>query len=120
MTVEGTRERLRTGLREAMRARDTTAVAALRSALAAIDNAEAITVADPRALAADGEYVAGAALGVGATEATRRSLTEADVVRLLQAEAGERRAAARDYLAARQPGAAERLEAEAAVLERYL
>lgn len=114
------RTRLRTGLREAMRARDAATVAVLRSVLGTIDNAEAVTVTDRPKASAHGEYVANAAIGVGATEAERRELGEADVVAILRHEVDERRRAAQEYVAAGQPAAAESLEAEAAVLAGYL
>src|SRR5918996_2373390 len=61
------RERLRAALPEAMKARDAVAVAALRSALAAIDNAEAVAAA-PAPPGAGSADVAGAAVGVRAAE----------------------------------------------------
>ncbi|QGV82473.1 hypothetical protein [Streptomyces ficellus] len=102
-----------------MRARDRTAVSALRSTLAALDNAEAVPVDEsaPRATA-----IEGLPAGAGATEAARRELTESGVVDLVRAEAAERLdVAAR--LTAPAPAHAERaarLRAEAAVLLRFL
>src|SRR5262249_57611548 len=88
------RQRLREALRAAMKARDRLAVAALRSTLAAIDNAEAVD----RAVSADDRLaIEQTPVGVGAAEARRRVLTETDVERIVRAEVAERTAAARDY-----------------------
>ncbi|HJU00900.1 MAG TPA: hypothetical protein VJ966_06795 [Actinomycetes bacterium] len=108
--AEDIRSRMRRGLVAAMKARDQQAVAALRTTLAAIDNAEAIEndevvydeeideyVADPRsALDAVEAHpaVAGSVLGVGAAEANRRILTPAEVAEVVHAEVTEREAAA--------------------------
>ena len=79
--------RLRAGLTAAMRARDRTAVRALRTALAAVANAEAQPVADPApaSLLADGP-IAGAVAGLGAAEVARRELSEDDVRQIVRAE----------------------------------
>jgi len=116
------RERLRQALRAAMKARDTVAVSALRSVLAAIANAEAVP---PPAVPPDGsapavtgnQYVAGSTAGVAATEAGRRELTGGEVAGIVRAEAAERRAAARQYHAAGQAEQAGRLLREAQVIE---
>lgn len=83
------REQLRTGLRAAMEARETDAVTALRTTIAAIDDAQA-TPADGDA---DG--------------------------RILQAQIDERTEAASDYDTLGQPLAAEQLRREADVLRLY-
>lgn len=114
------RTRLRAGLRDAMRERDRAAVSALRSALAALDNAEAVPVADHSVVSAGGEHVASAAIGVGAAEAERAELSNAEIADILQREVDERRTAAREYSDAGRADAAERLEAEAAALARYV
>lgn len=86
-----------------MRERDRVAVSALRTTLAALDNAEALPVEDVGggiSVQSGSEHVAGAAVGVGAAEADRRQLTEdgeravvaSEVASLLDA-AGHRRAA---------------------------
>jgi uncharacterized protein YqeY len=86
---------MRRGLTAAMKARDRRAVAALRSTLAAIDNAEAVdaTQAPP---AGEGE-IAGAALGVGAAEVERRTLTAAETEAIVRREVAERETAAQAY-----------------------
>ncbi|MGX1812070.1 hypothetical protein ACWIGI_40670 [Nocardia sp. NPDC055321] len=109
------RDRLRAALPAALKARDRTAVAALRSALAAIDNAEAVDASDVRAGAIE------AAGGLGAAERPRRELTESDVDDIVRAEIDERDSAATDYAAAAGGAArAAALRAEAAVLTRHL
>jgi hypothetical protein len=75
--TEGITARLRRALREAMRARGMVAVSALRSALAAIANAEAVPVRDGGAPSSSSPHVAAAAASPGAAEAQRRDLTEA-------------------------------------------
>lgn len=110
----GIRGRLRAELTAAMKRRDRAAMAACRSALGAIDNAEAQGVAGPRAGA-----VEASAVGVGAAEVRRRELTEAERRAVVAAEAAERRAAA-DELPATVAARADELRAEAAVLAALL
>ncbi|MFD4430567.1 hypothetical protein [Nocardia sp. NPDC058497] len=86
------RERLRAALKPAIRARDRSAISALRSALGAIDNAEAIDAAEVKAGALEDS-----AVGLGAAEARRRDLTEADIADIVRREIGERRDAAAEY-----------------------
>ena len=108
--------RLRLALAEALRARDMNAVRPLRSALAAIGNAEAV---EPDASAPTGPgspHVAGAVAGLGAAEAPRRSLSAAQIQQIVRAEAGERERAARDYERAGHADRAGRLRREARVL----
>jgi uncharacterized protein len=109
------RDRLQAALRDALRARDTVARSALRSALSAIDNASAVPVSQPPA-AASSPHIAGAVAGLGAGEAERRGLTESDIDGLVRSEVAERQAAAHDYDQAGQPEHADRLRREAAVL----
>jgi len=113
------RGRSQRALRAAMKARDTVAVSALRSVLAAIANAEAV----PQSLDASSptvtanQYIAGSTAGLAATEAGRRELTGEEVAGIVRAEAAERRAAARQYQAAGQAEQAGRLLREAQVIE---
>ncbi|MFC4374803.1 hypothetical protein ACFO5K_11900 [Nocardia halotolerans] len=86
------RDRLRAALKTAMKARDRGAVSALRSALSAIDNAEAVDAGQSKAGA-----VEDSAVGLGAAEARRRDLTEADIVAVVRREVDERRTAASEY-----------------------
>jgi uncharacterized protein YqeY len=116
----GLRDRLRDGLPAAIKGRDAVAVAALRSALAAIDNAEA--VAPPPGLTAEATHarLAGTVAGMGAAEAERRALSEAQVEEIVQGEVDERRTAADAYERAGRPDQAGRLRAEADVLGGHL
>ena len=118
------RTTLRRDLTAALKARDRVAVAALRSAIAALENAEAVptdqatdTAIDPTA---GNEHVAGAPVGLGVTEADRRDLTESDVRSILAAEVRDRTTAADEYDGLGRPDQAARLRAEAEVLSRYL
>jgi hypothetical protein len=114
------RTSLRDDLRAALKARDRVAISALRSALAAIDNAEAVPVEHSLGSAAGNEHVAGAATGLGAAEAERRHLTEADLRSIVGNEVRERLAAAEEYEQLGRTDPAERLRAEADVLSPYL
>ena len=133
------RERLSRALPAAMKARDRPAINALRSALAAIDNAGAVdptqvrpdpahpeptaaTAIDPEPGRAEGggPNVAGSVGGVGATEVERRSLSEAQMQEIVRAEVLERERAAAGYERAGQLEPAERLRGEAEVLGAFL
>jgi uncharacterized protein YqeY len=118
MTDQELRARLQGALVPAMRARDAAAVSAIRSALAAVANAEAVPVDRPSASLTGGP-VAGA-IGVGAAEAPRRELADGEVRTLVEAEVAERRRAADQLTAAGRGDAADRLHAEADALHRYL
>jgi len=103
-----------------MKARDAATVAALRSALSAIDNAEAVDAGEaPPPDAVEG-VAAGAVVGVRAAEVERQALTETQVEEIVRAEVAERQAAASDYQRREQPAQAERLRREAAALRAYL
>lgn len=108
---------MRQALPEAMRARDKTAVSALRATLAALDNAEAVPVDETRPAGVALEL---SPVGVGATEAVRRELSEDDVRDIVRAEAAERLEAAGQLTAPAHADRAARLRAEAAVLLRFL
>ena len=110
------RERLRGGLREALRARDAAAVAARRSALAAIANAEAIHVSDGAAAPTSSPHFAGAAAGLGTGEARRRALTGQEISQIVRAEIDERLAAAAEYERGGHSEQARRLRSEASAL----
>ncbi|MGL5850925.1 MAG: hypothetical protein ACRCZD_09115, partial [Phycicoccus sp.] len=99
----------------AMRTRDRVALSALRSALAAVANAEAVPVESAPGAGA----LEHAVLGVGAADVPRRELTEDDVRGVVTAEATEREEAARTVTASR-PDDASRLRAEAAVMRHHL
>ena len=82
------RAALRTQLTTAMRARDRPTAGALRSVLAALENAEAVPTIDELP-AVTSEYVAGAAEGLRAGEAPRRLLTPDDERAVVQREVAE-------------------------------
>ena len=108
--------RLRLALAEALRARDTIAVSALRSALGAIGNAEAVEPGAAPPIGSGGPHVAGAVSGLGAAEAARRGLSPAQIEGIVRAEAAEREDAARGYERAGQADRADRLRREAELL----
>ena len=110
------RERLSAALPAAIKARDRVAVAALRSALAAVANAEAVPVDSvPRAGALEE-----AASGAGAADAPRRDLTEHDVRALVAGEVLDRDRAAAELAELGRHEDAARLTAEADVLRTVL
>lgn len=121
-------DRLRRALPAAMKARDRTAVDALRSALAAIGNAQAVDPPQPppggggtEPTGAGGHpRLAGTVAGVGAAEVERRRLSEAQMAEIVRAEIAEREAAAAGYERVGQLELAERLRGEAQVLAAYL
>jgi len=112
----GLRARLRLALAEALRARDTIAVSALRSALGAIGNAEAVEPGAATPAGSGGPHVAGAVSGLGAAEVARRSLSPAQIEGIVRAEAAEREDAARGYEQAGHADRADRLRREARLL----
>jgi uncharacterized protein len=111
----GLPDRLRAALADALRRRDRIAVSALRSALSAISNAEAVAPGPPAPGAAS-VHIAGARAGLGAGEAGRRRLSPADMSRIVAGEISERRAAADAYERQGQPERAASLRREADIL----
>ena len=111
------RQRLRTALVAAMKERDRVAVTALRSALAAIDNAEAV---DITAVASGSLAIESSPVGIGGAEAGRRALSGEDIAQIVRSEVADREAAALEYDRAGRPERAEALRAEARVLSSYL
>ena len=112
----GLRERMSAALPGAMRARDRVAVAALRSALAAVANAEAVHIDTvPRAGALEH-----AQAGHGAADAPRRDLTEADVRAVVEAEVAEHDHAAQHLLEVGRPEEAAAVAGQAQVLRTLL
>lgn len=114
MDDESIAARLRSALRAAMKSKDPVAAAALRSALAAIANAEAVPQED-RAAAAS-QHIAGGTAGLASAEAERRTLTPEDAARIIENEICERQTAARQYETADHPERAARLRREAEVI----
>lgn len=124
---EHIRTRLATALRAAMKNRDTGAISGLRSALAAIANAEAIpaparaATGIPDGQAADTHrYIAGGTAGLGASEAGRRMLTGEELARILAEEIADRQQAARQYQSAGHSDRAARLLHEAQAIQSAL
>ena len=111
------RVRMRQALPEAMRARDKATVSALRATLSALDNAEAVSVdeAELRGLALEQSPV-----GVGATEAPRRELSECRVADIVRAEATERLEAAAQLTAPAHADRVAGVRGEAAVFFLFL
>jgi uncharacterized protein len=107
---------MRDDLKAALKARDRVAISAIRSALAAIDNAEAVAT-DHRPF---GGAIESSPIGVGATEAQRRDLTDADLRSVINNEVRERSTAADEYEQLGRTDHANQLRAEAEILRRYL
>jgi len=110
--------RLRSDLTAALKARDSVTVAALRSALAALENAGAIEV--PASGAEGSKHIAGTTPGVGSTDTARRVLSEHDARAILRSQVEEHRLAADQYARVGRHDIAERRRTEAAVLAAYL
>ena len=87
---------LRERLSTAVRGRDRIAIGALRGAIAALDNAEAVKP-DHDAGAQISEYVAGGVVGLGAAEAERRRLDTESQRAIVRADVEARLAAAATY-----------------------
>ncbi len=85
----------------AIKQRDRVAVAALRSALAAIENAEAVERGESVDRRLGIEQIP---VGVGAAEVARRELTELDVLGIVRAEIADRESAALGYERAGRSG----------------
>jgi uncharacterized protein YqeY len=117
---DGIRARLRAALPAAMKARERAAVAAIRSALAAIDDAEAVDADAVGLRTVDSEHLAGTAGGLGAGEVARASLDEEGARAVVAREIAERRDAAADYDRLSRPDEAARLRAEADALTTLL
>jgi uncharacterized protein YqeY len=112
------RAAMRADLAAAMKARNCQAVSALRTAIAAIDNAESVD--QTAETTPSNAHIASAATGLGAAEAARRALSPADVRAILQAQIDDRATEANGYDALGQAQAAVKLRAEAEVLATYL
>jgi uncharacterized protein len=124
--------RLQVALRAAMKERDTVAMSALRLALGAIANAEAVPLPEasaqtpgappsaPPVPPSENVPIAGGVAGLAGAEIGRRVLTEDEAAGIAAAEAADRRAAARDYQAAGHTDRAGRLRREAQAIEAAL
>lgn len=96
MPAEDLRTRLREQLSAAVREHHRIAVAALRDAIAALDNAEVVEPNEHQT-ATSSEYVAGGVVGLGAGEAERRVLDPEAQCAIVKAEIEARLAAATTY-----------------------
>ena len=102
-------ERLKADLRIAMKARQNSTISAIRSMLAAIDNAGAVELDESLTPT------------VGTSgDVPRRILSEEQVQEILHREAENRRSAIATYERLRRQEEADRLRAELAVFGRYL
>jgi uncharacterized protein YqeY len=117
-TVEDWKLHLRAALREALRAKDTTSLSAIRETLAAIDNAEAADLS--QAPAAQSNVIAGAADGLGAGDVARRALGPGEVTAIIEREIQERRDSAASYASLGRQSEAAVLERQADVLQSLL
>lgn len=105
-------DRLRAAATDALRARDRVTLAAVRAALAAIDNASAVPLTD--------EHRAGAVEASGrVADVPRRELSEQDRRAVVSAEVRERLQAA-EQVRGHRPDVAAELESTAALLQRLL
>ena len=112
------RAAVRRELDTALKARDRTAISALRAALGALDNAE---VADPAAAPPmESGVIAGGVAGLGAGEVARRELSDAEQRDLLRAEVIKWRAVAEQFERAGRPDDAQQQHAQADVVSRLL
>jgi hypothetical protein len=103
------RDEMQADLREAMRARDRQAVVALRTALAALSNAEAPPI-DAAPLEVRGNLV----------QHTRRELSDADVTTILLAQIDDRERTIAEILPYGQDADVAALRAEIATLRGYV
>lgn len=109
-----TKTRIRSDLTAAMKARRNAETSLLRGILAALDNAEAVSVGTAH------DRYAVRMFGDPSVEAPRRVLSEADVHHLLLRESAEREEAAQEFEKLGKPDEAERLRNEVSVIARYL
>jgi uncharacterized protein YqeY len=112
------RAAMREDLTAAIKARESDHVSALRTAIAAIDNAEAVEATQVSETATS-EHFAGAHVGLGVTEADRRHLGINEIRDILRAQITERDAEADRYEVLGKADAAARLRREAAALRQY-
>ena len=108
-TTPSVRESMRADLKTAMSARDRTAVAVLRTTLAALSNAEAVSAEGSRP-----------ATGAFANEVARNELDDAAVQAVIERERAELAASADEYDEVGQADEAAALRQQVAVLDRYL
>jgi uncharacterized protein YqeY len=112
----GLRDRMSAALTASMKARDRVSVAALRSALARVANAEAVHVDSVPPAGA----IEQARVGAGAADAPQRELTEGDVRSIVEAEVAEHDHAAQHFVGIGRPDDGARVTAQAEVLRALL
>jgi uncharacterized protein YqeY len=103
-----------------MKDRDMITVSALRSTLAAIENAGAVSTPETATPVIGNAEVAGAVLGVGAADVARRELSEEQVAEIVRTEIAERHEAATAFERAGKHDRAQVLRAEVEALVGYL
>jgi uncharacterized protein YqeY len=111
MTAAAFKDRLRADLKAAMQARDNGRATTLRRLIGAIDNAEAVEVADKR--------YQSVAFGDPAGEVARRVLDANAIDAVIDREVADRLFAADDYDRHGRADEAARLRAEAALIASY-
>jgi uncharacterized protein len=119
MESDDLRTHLRRRLSSALRDQDRPAVSVLRSALAALDDAEAVQPAEGLRPEAS-EHFAGGVAGLGAAEVERRVLTAESQRGIVEAEIEARLAAAATYEQHGQNARGAELRSGAAVLRAVL
>lgn len=127
VVAEGTpadvlRGKLRRDLKVALKERRSVEVAALRMAIASVDNAEAVDVAGlsvRRAMADPDAPIAGAVVGAAAGDVRRRALSPADLQRVLDEEIAVLREQAADYETLGRDAEATAAHAQAEVIARH-
>lgn len=100
----------------AMKDRDREATSVFRTALSAIDNAEAVAVESE---SERGGAIESAVVGAGRSDVPRRDLSEQEMIEIVTAEADERRAAA-ELIEPTHPDESSRLRREAAMLSTLI
>lgn len=114
-------DRITMALRDAMKARDTVAVGALRSVLGAIGNAEAVPMDGSTSTSASGETpFAGSVEGLGAGETDRRELSDRQIDAIVRDAIDERVVAGDEYRSLGRGDSADALDAEIAALRSVL
>jgi hypothetical protein len=111
---------LRDRLTAAMRLRDRQTAGAMRSVLAALENAEALPVTPHETMVTTSEHVAGGAVGLGVGEVPRRLLSPLDESAVVQREIAELRSASSTLAAAGQHERAAELIQIAETVEEVL
>jgi hypothetical protein len=113
------RDDLRRDLRAALKSRQHDRVSALRTLIAAIDNAEATQPDAESPRSVDG-VIAHSSPGVGSSEAPRRALAMSDVDAIVRDLLCEYQTQGEQYRSMHQHDAADRLERKASILRTLL